>query len=580
MGATLPAMPQAANAADMSEARELTHPKSFRAQRLLKSLNRFLLNRQPAKAAQVFHDVMRSRFHDSGRARMFVGTINVFLRRGHMREAMQIYSYMVEEGFIPEPKLKAVMLVFRRIAARNTGQVIHASTLLTAIEPVLADKEFDEACLRFLLVKIYQSFKIQLPMLVRIAELYLQVQPSGTKLASGTINVLRQLSARLSMTDQPAFSDLRATVGRDEPRVDAAALLTFAQRTAAGPRASSALLRHVFKEDAPSSSGVRILLAFFAKNRCYDWATEMYQFLGTMGGNAYTWKSFSIMFSVIRIFSRQRSIRQRGVRKPYNLPSLHDVFRDMLASHLAYTKNRPKKGSTVMNGAILCRALHAFIWQEDYAAAFIALGTFRICDLPVTIDAYRNTLGGLVDRLQFEAPFIDLEHNPSQWYAYRFFGSMDSANIPTALDLVNAVLTVGEESRINLDPIPLKEPVAPEREDQFETVSKAAGASSEAETSDTPADPNPTSTTSRRRRYHAMPTAFELLGIAPPSRPKYSAVPLQRILRRAMLAVPQQIFETPSTYTTSLAKELKRTMVPPMALSRALHKPKVRFQRP
>ena len=537
------------------------------ARRTLKVMNRFMLDRQPGLAVKIFQETMQERFHGPIRARLFVGTINIFLRRGFMREAMQIYSYMTAEGFVPEPKLKATMSVLRYIASNMSGTVVHMSTIVQAVQPVFADKAFDEACLRFLMFKLYQLFKIKVPAVVQIMEAYFQARPTETKLTPATISTLKFICARLSMPEEPPEPDYNLNLG---PVVDAKELLVFAQHTRAGPRTSSTLLRKVFKDAAPDSLGVRNLLAFFAKNRCYDWASEMYRILAGMNDNAYDWQTFGVMFNIVRIFSRARSIRQRGLRKPVGLPSLHDLFRDMLASHLAYTRNRPKEISAVLNGALLCRALHAFVWQEDYAAAFIVLNTFKHCGLPVTIDAYRNALGGLVDRLQLEIPFIDPQRTPKYWFAYRFLGCPDPGNMPTGLDLVNAVLTVGEDSRINLDPIPLKEPVAPEREDQLDI---ADGLAKKTSTSDT-SNPESPSGTPRRRRYHAVPTAFELLGVAPARKEEYSVIPLQQILRSAMLAIPREYFVLPSTYTSMLVREVKKVMIPKIEMEKGQDKPR------
>lgn len=507
--------------------------------KLLKLLKRLLQNRQNAYASDIFHKVMRTRFQDRERSYIFIHATNLFLKYGSMREAMQVYSYMIHERFIPPPKLKAAMHVLRRgswLAPPNSV------TILEAAQEVLKEKSFNEDCLRFLLCKLCQVFKVQPEVIDQLVETYIQHQPPGYTLSAKTHEYVDCIYSRLHSPARggPWTKDPRVLVGEVVPQLDVELLLQLARSGSSTVRDIISVVRGAFRSSVSDGRVLCTLLALYVKHRCYNSAFVLYRLLVESYPQELDAQIFSTLFHAVSLLSRPRTFRSRAHKMPDNAPTLYELFRDMLQSHLLATDGHPNKPSAAINGTILNKAIAVFVASEDYAAAYVILRTFRMCSIPVTLDTYRSALSCLVERLDFEIPLIDLQDRPKRWWAYRFLGYPDFPSIQVDHDLISAILAVGEDPYLSLKPLALT------REDQAAKLAQIL-------------------LSHHRRRYY-IPSALHLVGLMGAGRKVYSTIPLCRILRRAILAIPNEVFVAPAKYVSMTIREVKQEMLPKVLL--------------
>ena len=224
------------------------------------------------------------------------------------------------------------------------------------------------------------------------------------------------------------------------------------------------------------------------------------------------------------------------------MPSLREVYRDIWQVHYRLTNNSPRRRSSVLNATILNKFISSFTRCEDYAAAYVALRALRLCDLPVSLDTYKSVLSPLFDRIQAELlagpssaedPIEEDVHLKESW-ALRFLGYPDHAYLRVDVNMVDAILHVGENAEAALDPL-----VWTPEEREAMIAQKLPW----------------------EKRYD-MPNASQLIGLEPSTYKIFNSTPLHRILRRAILAVPRKVFFSPAIFVSKMLRDAKQEMLP------------------
>lgn len=489
--------------------------------KFLNSIQRLVLDRQPAYASEIFHKVMNDRFQSRERSRVFLLATNLFLKYGHAREAMQVYSYMTLEGLIPPTRLRTTMYVIRRIA---TEPIPNVDSAMSAVEAIVKDKSFDESCLCFLLGKLAQVYHIPTSFIKHVVQAFLQSQPHGFTLSKKTELYLAYIHERVRPGSSPGLSF------RTSP--------TPSNQVSKLP--TSSLSRKTTYQANAIPPSIRATRYF--RRRFFNRGMRLYRFIGEHPAGP-TVILFTFLLRKITKFTKAGLRAKHILPRPTNLPSLRELHRDILRSHIKSTKNRPQRQSALLNATLLNKTISALSSCEDYAGAFVALGVFRLCRLPITLDTYKSILSPLFDRIQVELlevhrDIVDYseEHTyPKESWALRFLAHPDHANLRVDLNMIETILHVGEESGMGLVPL------AWTQEERDARIAR---------------------TVASEQRGHVIPDASLLIGLTPPTYRQYNPAPLYRILRRAILAVPRKIFVSPPTFVSKVVTEAKSEMLP------------------
>lgn len=440
---------------------------------------------------------------------------------------MQVYSYMTLEGLIPPTRLRTTMYVIRRIA---TEPIPNVDSALSAVEAVVKDKLFDESCLCFLLGKLAQVYRIPISLIEHVVQAFLQSQPHGFTLSNKTQLYLVYICERV----RPGSSRrLSFWTSRTSP-----ALLKPLSKLP-----TSSLSRKMAYPYQASAIPPSIRASRYFRRHFFNRGIGLYRSILEQNPNGPTAMLFTILLHKITKFTKARLRAKHMLSQPANLPSLRELHRDILQSHITSTKNRLRRQSTLFNATLLNKTISALSSCEDYAGAFVALRAFRLCRLPITLDTYKAILSPLFDRIQIE--LLKVHHDVVDYseehtyfqesWALRFLAHPDHANLRVDLDMIEAILHVGEEPRIGLVPLAWTQE---EREARIARI-----------------------VSSEQRRY-PIPDASLLIGLTQPARRRYSPAPLHRILRRAILAVPRKLFVSPARFVSKVVTEAKSEMLP------------------
>lgn len=266
--------------------------------------------------------------------------------------------------------------------------------------------------------------------------------------------------------------------------------------------------------------------------------------------DAYT---FGTLFRIVSFLSRPRTLRSRKHKRPTNTPTLRQLFREMTRLRGKFTNGRSHRASSVVNTSILNKALSAFMQEDDYVAAFLVLRSFTLCRVSATVDTYRVVVGELLRRIQHELPYIR-HSEPDIMWTYRFLGHKVpmSLSIGDDVRLLDGILRLGLQSRLSLEPLQLGPPALV---DQLATVVDGITA-------------RPIKRSARNRSLFEigeascrLPAPLVILGFIEPLDDHWLTTPLERILRRAILATFTRILVPPAKAVSMAISDAKEEMV-------------------
>ena len=295
------------------------------------------------------------------------------------------------------------------------------------------------------------------------------------------------------------------------------------------------------------------IIGALARTDHYEQVFAIYRLMLSGGPEVYPdAHTFGSLFRIVNFFSRPRTLRSRKHKIPPNAPTARELFREMTRLHGLHTKAKPSGASIVMTASILNKALNTFMKRDDYAAACVVLRAFRMCNLAATTDTYRIVVCELLRRLH--ANLSHSKHSTYPTWASRFLGGTAAPRVEMDVRLLDSILRLGLDARLSLKPLP-----SPSVADNnlLEQVL------------DRPVDQPITPTRKNWSLFeitegsNRIPTPLVVLGILEPAFDSWTTIPLERIIRRAILATFARIFLAPIIAVSSALKDAKADMIYP-----------------
>ncbi|THG97555.1 hypothetical protein EW026_g4465 [Hermanssonia centrifuga] len=516
---------------------------------LARSLRTLLRSQQYSQASTVFLDtISTARFSNPGRFRAFDKAISLFIEFGFFIGANEIYARMKHEGFIPSASLRGTMHVLTCISSSPSVE-----TLLSASRAAFEQDSYDERCLRFFL-RILVGNRLCAPEVIEnVVEVFLETRPPGYTLTVATASQLAYVLTRLGYSahaKQWLNPDAKETIdvgkGGDEKRVSVEEEETLLEMARLEPELAPIFLnavRHMRMTGSRLNPNIyNTLIAALVRGRRYDRTFAIFR-LSMQAGHNPSAQAFGSLFKAIRHCSLKRSIRTRGGKLPPNAPSLRELFRNMLQAHWNHTQGQLADSSPSLNSSVLNKAIEAFMVDMDYPATLVALKTFQICRIPVSLGIYRTALQQIMERIEHELPRINMLTNAPEFWAYRFLGYPDSLDdIDIDINLLQNILLFGREPHMDLYDVTLRTVRTPA--DRLETQPKSSHSP-------------PTSGSNYR-----IPTPLMILHLELPPVDSWDLVPLERIIKRVVLAMSRDIIIPPHDHVVMKVAEAKAEMLP------------------
>ncbi|TFY67527.1 hypothetical protein EVJ58_g1576 [Rhodofomes roseus] len=429
------------------------------------------------------------------------------------------------------------------------------------LETWFQNKRFDESALQDMLFLLDDVISKDPVFVDTVAKLYLRCKPPGYSFSRGTVSWLVYVHARAGSKDSAKeWIDPERHAGASSPN-PYTSLLRFVDGSSGDDELYLWIIQRMrefqIQPDLPFYNA--LLFAEFARRR-YEHAFKIYALLKSSDDPAVTpdGLTFTTLFRVQLDMSRPDTQRMRSMP---GAPSPRQLYREMIACHVSRTDNGLEG---TLTDSTLVLALRVFMKRRDYAAAFVALKTIQHCKMPIDLEMYHRILAFLMQRIEQQLSSVAVRRGPRSSWSYRFLGL---ATAPTKQRpvydprVLDAVLRIGMIRRLSLDyvapQLELTDDDPPEERPDFDAP---AGSSTHKQSAPTRSPKLPESsfdfeTYTKAFRIHGMPTTLDVTGTVK-SNPRriYSATPLERILRRAMLADrPASIVAAMKDVNTELA---------------------------
>ena len=522
----------------MSGVREFLHP-----------VEHYLRHGQESLATSRFLEGLRGiKFDNPTRFRMYEHVISLFLRHKYAVSAALIYSRMTAEGFTASMSLRVQMSVLR-LALTSPDE----SALLEHLRAAFQQKSFNEAHLRDLLNFLVNIMQCEPVFIDTVVRTFLGTRKSDYTLKSATVSLLVRIhgNAGSVVAAQNWIADHKPAT--PQPYTDL--LDALASADPVNKDAYKWIVGHM------QSNGIRADLAFY--NVTLDlWISherlapvfELYNKLRESDQPGFTpdAHTYGVLFGLLRGVRRAGEGRQKRLPRlflPDNAPSSRTLFREMVECHLKYTQGHMTRSSPVLTTTVLDKALAVFMAEGDYTAAFIVVRLFRTLKFAPTLSTYRAVLLRLMSKIQREMKLTHSSEEPEQYWTYRFLGLESyegyGRSLPPERSIFEILLRFGAVARLSLDYIP---PQLPPDEH-----AEADGAEEESDGV----------VPEVKDSSHPMPSIPVFLKMeAPEPNVVWTTIPLERILRRAILASRSSFVGPPATEVSHRIRQGKEEMFP------------------
>ena len=494
--------------------------------------------RYQAAVEAVSKHMTSTTLHNRSRFQSYESAVDVFLKYGNMNAAKVFYVRMKTEGFIPSVRLRASLLVMN-----NFGKEKPLKTFLTFAQEAVALEDFSEKTLAYLLSVVYVNLPCTPQMVEGIVDLFLQTRPGDYKLSTKTRQFLAYLHSRL---DSPELAvKWSPNVADEAPSQDRQRLFALA---GTNPKLQSIIQAAILRLDKNDKEHDRTLynslIDVFLKERDYQRVFQIYDLMLTSGSTVSpNSETFKLLFDVLWVSNKPRTLRTRNRKKPLNAPSARQLFH-----HMVYVSSRNRQAHAISTYS-LTAALHAFMKKDDYPAVFTVLRTFHMHGLKATVEVYTIIFEGLIRRIREDlrfTPAISTSelHRNNKW-VHRFLGHRHIPEITDDSIFIEALLNIGLQPKLTLDPVSLS-PQTQLREFLFWVGPQAKAITRFLELSTTP---------------YRIPGPLVVMGMLKAWDDRWDVVPLERILRRAILASYAKLFVRPAKAVSEQIAAAKREMI-------------------
>lgn len=470
------------------------------------------------------------------RFKLYEAAIRMFLREGYPMGAVTCYTRMNEEGFLCPVTLRAQMEVISLV-----NRSPEPEEFLALLEKWFKNIRFKERAFQDMLFLIEDVISEDPAFIDTVAQLFLQCKPDNYVLARETLSWIVYIHARAgSKKAAKGWLESEQPAAKRSPD-PYASLLRFAGDSSDDKELSHWAIQRMRELGiTPNLAFHASLLAAQCVQKRFDTAFKMYAALLESAEPALLPNKliFSQLFGAYREMYQPRSLRTRMIERPRAPPSARQLFYDMMSCHAART-NHNLEGTLTNN--TLIPALRVFLWRRDYPAAYVVFKVILLCKLPVDLEMYQRILAPILRRLKEELPLLDAEDSTRSSWTRRFLGLSSAAHKIRPVygtPVLDMVLRIGMVPRLSLTYIAPKLHAAPVPPPRTRSAPGASSVIGELKSLHLPGQSDvPDDDAVQDFREHDMPSTQEVAGFVKVN-PfyVYSPHPIQRILRRAILA--------------------------------------------
>ncbi|KAF7976871.1 hypothetical protein HWV62_5399 [Athelia sp. TMB] len=492
-------------------------------------------------------------FHNPSRALTFEKIIALLVSRRQVAFALEIYDRMLAESLLPN--------IFTRVKMESlaiTHSTKSTQEVYRELKEAFAGGAHDES-LAELIKTLDEAIKARYPpeMVDRIIKLFFESKGATYRPSAMLVSQLVELSVRNESSQQPAqpaaWLDLFKQLDTPEAS-DASPHATFLQALAdtdpTDLQAQRAILLDMKNAGiAPTTSVYNALIAAQVNQNNFESVFALYatmqQYRPTASNPSPSLTilpdatTFRFLFRAIKLMRRTRGFRSRAFKKSENAVHARELYADLVESHTIYTKGRVGQPSPAIDLDVLHIILRTFIFHADYAAVLVILRSFEVFNIKPSLKTYQIVIKSLLRAMHHE--LASARGSTERRWVDVLLCLPEGAPITPGMtgDQVVQLVQYGLDGRITLDPLPDLDDSA--EADEWIAKMPSLGL------------------------IMGQPSEGEVV----PEGSRYALVPLQRIMRRALLA-----------QATFHFKDEFQTMTPAQVLSKVVAKTKESLMRP
>ena len=484
---------------------------------------------------------------------------------------------MVREGYVPPLSLRTQMRVIKE--AESCPSV---DQLMKVMEEAFENKSFDQDALGELLQLLGGGMQSTPSFIDRVIRTFLSKRDPDFQLSEHIVSHVVRVYTRAGDTAGAAcwFAE-RLPSPPSAPSAEASrpSSYTTLLRDLARANPSYSVYEWSFNRMQAENPNLVADLPFFNALLAHEIGRGNYEAVFAMYArmidfrtpttrpDAYT---FSTIFRAVHHVTGKyssRSRRLRGMKTPRNAPSPRAVYKDMLTCLAEQTRESsskhkpPTAPEPALDATALHKALRTFMGQYDYAAAYNTVRLFRLHPTLVgapTLTTYRLVVNSLAARVRVHLPLIAIQREPQYVWTYRFLGLSElpqhlRTKLPFDLGVIHRILYASSYPRLNLHYIP-----SPDYAFRSAGDGAILGNDPQDVVQRLPYIPDPA-----MFAPHGLPTPLEIVGLQPVEEGRtFGIKPLERILKRAVLASFVELDHSPGKQVSLAIVEAKADMVP------------------
>lgn len=472
----------------------------------------------------------------------YEGLIRSLIRRSRIADAVKVYERMVREGFIVSLSLEAQILAIAMSQAENQSKNI----LLSRFKSVIRRQAFSPNDLFEVLgVMTYLDLppELLLDVMADFTKTHKHVEPiefnvcflqdlANAAVKEGDIQTALDVLSALPQSD--ADETLLS-------RVYASFIAAIRKSAYPSRDAVSAALNQMEKQGIPPSLPVwNSLISFEVRANSLHRPFAIYDALKMRPEFLPDHNTFGSLFKALnRFYNPKRRKYRHGRLLSDNIPSPRALYREMLG----YVVRHPQEPQFHLTTSLLNTILRSFVFIKDYAGAYLILRFFRSQRIPANVKTYFIVFRHLMNRVTYGIKAA--RKMGSVAWADRFLGLPIPVYDPEFLNglqlsnpLASYILDVCRRSSFASEE-PLYIVTRPLNDGDISLA-----------------------------KYQTPTVEGMLAKVAVPLDQAFDSVPLERLLKKALVAEMELVQELPSGRATSLALSkmivsVKREMVPP-----------------
>ena len=472
----------------------------------------------------------------------YEGLIRSLIRRSRIADAVKVYERMVREGFIVSLSLEAQILAIAMSQAENQSKNI----LLSRFKSVIRRQAFSPNDLFEVLgVMTYLDLppELLLDVMADFTKTHKHVEPiefnvcflqdlANAAVKEGDIQTALDVLSALPQSD--ADETLLS-------RVYASFIAAIRKSAYPSRDAVSAALNQMEKQGIPPSLPVwNSLISFEVRANSLHRPFAIYDALKMRPEFLPDHNTFGSLFKALnRFYNPKRRKFRHGRLLPDNIPSPRALYGEMLG----YVVRHPQEPQFHLTTSLLNTILRSFVFIKDYAGAYLILRFFRSQRIPANVKTYFIVFRHLMNRVTYGIKAA--RKMGSVAWADRFLGLPIPVYDPEFLNglqlsnpLASYILDVCRRSSFASEE-PLYIVTRPLNDGDISLA-----------------------------KYQTPTVEGMLAKVAVPLDQAFDSVPLERLLKKALVAEMELVQELPSGRATSLALSkmivsVKREMVPP-----------------